>query len=306
MQPFQGRKRGNTVRFPWVREYATHGSVVQRLRRKNGPPPRELIVCLFLSRQRRAVPAAPPLPSPRRVRRSRQRRSTSLQGASSPASALPRTGRRTSAWASRSRSRPSCCAARVNGRPAIVVHSSDHARPGAGADAQHRNRRPHADRASAASTWASTRSAPGRSALWMTITSATSSRPAFSHCRSSPVSGCSSSTTTSARSRTDRVALAGADRLDQHHVEAERLQQPDQGVEVFGHGAVSAGRGEAADEDAVIVGPRRHAEAVAQQGAAAQRTLRIAGQHGDGLAVARESVRSACRPACSCRRRRCR
>ena len=45
-----------------------------------------------------------------------------------------------------------------------------------------------------ASTCASTRSAPGRSALWITTTSATSSRPAFSHCRSSPVSGCSSST----------------------------------------------------------------------------------------------------------------
>ena len=80
-----------------------------------------------------------------------------------------------------------------------------------------------ADRASVASTWASTRSAPGRSALWMTTTSATSSSPAFSHCRSSPVSGCNSSTTHVGQVAHRRVALAGADRLDQHHVEAEGL-----------------------------------------------------------------------------------
>jgi len=58
------------------------------------------------------------------------------------------------------------------------------------------------DSARADSTWASTRSAPGRSALWMTMTSATSSRPAFSHCRSSPVSGWRSSTSTSTSPRT--------------------------------------------------------------------------------------------------------
>src|SRR5262249_35950056 len=49
---------------------------------------------------------------------------------------------------------------------------------------------------------------------------------------------------------------------------------------MLGDGAASRECGETADEDAVI-GLARHAEAVAEQGAAAQWALRVAGEHRD-------------------------
>src|SRR5262249_32287263 len=77
-----------------------------------------------------------------------------------------------------------------------------------------------------------------------------------------------------------RIALAGADRLDQHDIEAERLQQAHHEVEVIGNGTVPRDGGQAADEDAVIVGAAGHTEAVAEEGTAAQWTLRSAGEDG--------------------------
>ena len=115
----------------------------------------------------------------------------------------------------------------------------------------------------------------------MTITSATSSSPAFSHCKIVAGFRLEQQHEDIDQFAHDRIALPGADRLDQHDLETERLQQADQGGEMFGQRAVTAGRGQTADENAVVVRPRRHAKAIAEQGAAAQRTLRIASQHGD-------------------------
>src|SRR5262249_60742390 len=57
-------------------------------------------------------------------------------------------------------------------------------------------------------------------------------------------------------------------------------------VAARGHRAVAAARGEAPDEGAVVLGPGRHAETVAQERAARNRAFRVAGQHGDRLAGA--------------------
>src|SRR4051812_48731439 len=82
-----------------------------------------------------------------------------------------------------------------------------------------------------------------------------------------------------------RVALARTDGLDQDEVEAKRFQETNERVEMLGKRAAATGCREAADEDAGVIGASRHAEAVAEQSAAAQRTLRIAREHGDGLPV---------------------
>src|SRR5262249_31720021 len=71
---------------------------------------------------------------------------------------------------------------------------------------------------------------------------------------------------------------AGTHGLDQDHVETEAFQQADHRLQMFGHGAMSGRSSQTADEDALIVGPARHAEAVAEQRSAGERTLRVTGE----------------------------
>jgi hypothetical protein len=85
------------------------------------------------------------------------------------------------------------------------------------------------------------------------------------------------------------VALAGADGLDEDHVEAERFQEARHDLQIGRDGAVAAGRGQTADEDAVVR-LTGHAAAVAEKGAAGARALRIASEDGDAATLAAQSL----------------
>src|SRR5712691_1498043 len=82
------------------------------------------------------------------------------------------------------------------------------------------------------------------------------------------------------------IALTGADRLDQYHVEAEHLQEPHHRAEVCNHSSEARCGRQAADEDALVLRPGRHAKAVAKKRAAAQGALRVASEHRDARAFA--------------------
>ena len=124
-------------------------------------------------------------------------------------------------------------------------------------------------RPSVARTWASTRSAPGRSALWIDDDVGDLEQAGLFPLQVVAGFRLQQQHEHVGQVAHRRVALAGADRLDQDQVETEGLEQTDQTLQMFGHGAMAARGGQAADEDAVVVGPGRHAEAVAEQGAAA-------------------------------------
>lgn len=82
------------------------------------------------------------------------------------------------------------------------------------------------------------------------------------------------------------IALPRADGFDEDNLEAEGLDEPDEGVEMGSQGPLPSGGGETADEDAVVIGSRGHAEAIAEEGTTGERTLRIAGENGDAQLVA--------------------
>src|SRR5207244_2271884 len=86
------------------------------------------------------------------------------------------------------------------------------------------------------------------------------------------------------------VALAGAGRLDQDEIKTVRFQNSDQDAEVSGHGAAPWRGRQATDEDPFIVRTNRHAEAVPKQGAACERTLRVASKHRYRLSLAAQQL----------------
>ena len=104
------------------------------------------------------------------------------------------------------------------------------------------------------------------------------------------VSGCTSSTTTSASSRTAVSPWPAPTVSSKITSKPNSASSADHHVEVLGHGLVTAGRRQAANEQARVFGPAGHPHPIAQQRAAGQRALRIAGQHGHGLAVAAQQL----------------
>ncbi len=99
------------------------------------------------------------------------------------------------------------------------------------------------------------------------------------------------------------LVLADADGLDQHDVEARGVEhrrgfsgRPREPAEV-------PARRHAADEDALVLGVRLHAHAVAEHGPAAVRAGRIDREHAHRATARAQLGRDADRRACSCRRR---
>ena len=119
------------------------------------------------------------------------------------------------------------------------------------------------------------RTAPSRSALFTTKTSAISSRPAFITCTVSPASGHEDHDDRVGEPHDVELGLPDADRLDEHDVHAEGVEQPDDVARRARQAAVAAARGEAADEDARVEEVRLHADAVAEHGAARERARRV-------------------------------
>ena len=68
-----------------------------------------------------------------------------------------------------------------------------------------------------------------------------------------------------------KLGLPDAHRLDEHVVDAERIEEADHVARGAGEAAVAAAGREAADEDARVEEVRLHADAVAEHGAAAER-----------------------------------
>ena len=81
------------------------------------------------------------------------------------------------------------------------------------------------------------------------------------------------------------VGLAGADRLEQDDVLAGGIERVDHAHRGRAQAAQMSAAGERAHEHAVVVERRRHADAVAQDGAAGDRAGRIDGDDADGLAL---------------------
>ena len=135
-------------------------------------------------------------------------------------------------------------------------------------------------------------SAPSRSALLTTNTSATSRMPALAAWMPSPMPG---------REQDQRgvrgggdldLGLADADGLHQHHVAAGRVEHPDGLRGRPGQPAEVAAGGHRADEDAGVGGVVPHPHPVAEQGAAGERRGRVHRQHADPDARLRSAVTS--------------
>jgi hypothetical protein len=132
------------------------------------------------------------------------------------------------------------------------------------------------------------RSACGRSALFTTSRSAISMMPALMACTSSPSPGGQTTMLLSAKVADLHFRLAGADRLDDHHLEADGVEDVDDASGVQRQAAEVAARGHRADEDLVARAVLVHAQAVAEDGAAADRAGRIDGDDGDAAPALRE------------------
>ena len=89
------------------------------------------------------------------------------------------------------------------------------------------------------------------------------------------------------------LALAGADRLDQDEVLAGGIEGVDHAYGRRRQPAQVAAAGQRAHEDAVVVERRRHADAVAEDGAAGHRARGVDGDDADRPALPR--ARGACR-----------
>ena len=82
-----------------------------------------------------------------------------------------------------------------------------------------------------------------------------------------------------------RFRLAGADRLDDDAVEAAGVERVDGGARRPRQAAELAARRERADEDVRMRRVRAHADAVAEDRAAADRARRVDRDHGDRVAL---------------------
>ena len=75
------------------------------------------------------------------------------------------------------------------------------------------------------------------------------------------------------------VALPRPHRFENDRVKPVRPEQADHHIKILGNRLLSAGRCQAANEDARIVGRLRDSQTVAEKGAARQRTFRIAAEY---------------------------
>src|SRR5262249_59990663 len=78
-----------------------------------------------------------------------------------------------------------------------------------------------------------------------------------------------------------RVPLPGADGLHDDSVESVAAEQTDHEINVRRDTRTTARRGHASDEHGIVGWPVRHADAIAEQSPAGERTLRIARQDRD-------------------------
>ena len=99
------------------------------------------------------------------------------------------------------------------------------------------------------------------------------------------------------------LVLPDADGLDQHDVEAGRIEHERHVAGRARQAAEMPARGHAADEDALVAGVLLHAHAIAEQRAAGEGTGRIDGDDADAAATRRAIPRQGDRRGCSCRRR---
>ena len=106
---------------------------------------------------------------------------------------------------------------------------------------------------SVAKTWASTRSAPGKSALWIDDNIGDFQKAGLLPLQIVACFRLQQQHQHIGQSRARPYPLAGAHRFHENHVEAEGFQNGSR-IEMLGHGAVAPRCGEAADEDAVVVG----------------------------------------------------
>ena len=127
-------------------------------------------------------------------------------------------------------------------------------------------------------------SAPGRSALLITNTSAISSRPALLACTASPQPGFTTTTVVSAAPATSTSTWPTPTVSIRTHGQPDGVEHP-HGLEGGQREAaeVAAG-GHRADEHAVVGGVVGHAHPVAEDGAAGERRRRVDGEHGDRVA----------------------
>ena len=120
---------------------------------------------------------------------------------------------------------------------------------------------------------------PGRSALLITKTSATSKSPALLACMESPQPGVTTTTVVSARRRDVDLHLPDPDRLDDDHAQAGRAEQADGVGDGQGEPAEVTARRHRPDEHRRIERVLAHAHAVTQDGAAAEGRRRVHGEH---------------------------
>ena len=161
-------------------------------------------------------------------------------------------------------------------RRSVAVVTSTSGRFGAGRDGSQSLRATVGT--SMARSWAAVRCAPGRSPLFTTTMSATSSSPALIACTSSPISGASRTTVVSAAAATSTSLWPGPDRLEQHDVEPRRVEHGRRDRRRRREPAGVPTRRHRADEHPVVVGVGLHADAVAEERPAGDRRRRV---HGD-------------------------
>ena len=128
-------------------------------------------------------------------------------------------------------------------------------------------------------------SAPSRSALLTTKTSATSRMPALAAWMPSPIPGATSTSVVSASEAISSSDWPDADGLDQHDVAAGGVEHPQRLRRRPGEPAEVAARGHRADVDAAVAGVVLHPHAVTEQRPAGERRRRVDGEHADPPAV---------------------
>ena len=154
-----------------------------------------------------------------------------------------------------------------------------------------RPRRPPERPTSIARSWAAVRCAPGRSPLFTTTMSATSSRPALIAWTSSPISGASRTTVVSAAAATSTSLWPVPTVSTRTSVEPDRVEQRGRGAGRRGETAGVAARGHRADEDVGVLGVGLHPDPVAEQRAAGDRRRRVDRDDGDGAGTPRAAPR---------------
>ncbi len=164
-----------------------------------------------------------------------------------------------------------------------------------------RSRRAHAPTAtSIARSCDAVRCAPGRSPLFTTTMSATSSRPALIAWTSSPISGASRTTVVSAAAATSTSDWPVPTVSSRIRSKPGRVHDGRGGGRCRGQPTGVAARSHRSDEDVAVARVRLHPDAIAEQRAAGDRAGRVDRHHGDRAAHVRGRRRSAPRRASTC------